>query len=242
MNRRGIKREHRVAEWLPDTVVVDPALSAGTMAARVGMAIVLGAVIAGVYLFSHGQRARSRWTMAVTVVLLSGLLAMISMVIGDSVARAFGLVGALSIVRFRTVVEDTRDTAFVIFSVIVGMAVGTGLLLVALVGVPIVGLTAVALDLFERRSVASGEKGRLYTLTVRVGVGRETAAITNLIGERGTVVGVASVRTARQGTAVDLSYTVEVKEGDAAGLVLALNALEGVQEVDLSPVGPVERG
>src|SRR2546430_13730647 len=43
-------------------------------------------------------------------------------VIGDNVARAFSLVGALSIVRFRTVVRDTQDTAYVIFAVVVGMA------------------------------------------------------------------------------------------------------------------------
>ena len=49
---------------------------------------------------------------------------MVSMVIGNEIARAFSLVGALSIVRFRTVVEDTRDTAFVIFAVVVGMALG----------------------------------------------------------------------------------------------------------------------
>ena len=49
---------------------------------------------------------------------------MVTQVIGDNVARAFSLVGALSIVRFRTVVRDTQDTAFVIFAVVVGMAVG----------------------------------------------------------------------------------------------------------------------
>ena len=50
--------------------------------------------------------------------LLTILIAMVTMVIGNNMARAFGLVGALSIVRFRTVVEDTRDTAFVIFAVV----------------------------------------------------------------------------------------------------------------------------
>src|SRR5262245_32105930 len=49
-----------------------------------------------------------------TLVLLCVLIAMVTQVIGDSVARAFSLVGALSIVRFRTVVRDTQDTAYVI--------------------------------------------------------------------------------------------------------------------------------
>ena len=54
------------------------------------------------------------------------LIAIVMVVIGDSVARAFSLVGALSIIRFRTVVQDARDIAFVFFSLAVGMAIGAG--------------------------------------------------------------------------------------------------------------------
>jgi hypothetical protein len=54
----------------------------------------------------------------ITLALLSVLIAMSTQVIGDNVARAFSLVGALSIVRFRTVVRDTKDTAYVIFAVV----------------------------------------------------------------------------------------------------------------------------
>jgi hypothetical protein len=43
---------------------------------------------------------------------------------GDNIARAFSLVGALSLVRFRTVVRDTKDTAYVIVAVIGGLSAG----------------------------------------------------------------------------------------------------------------------
>ena len=68
-----------------------------------------------------GEEAES---FVATLVLLTILIAMVTQVIGDNIARAFSLVGALSIVRFRTVVRDTQDTAYVIFAVAVGMAVG----------------------------------------------------------------------------------------------------------------------
>ena len=90
------------------------------------------------------------------MVLLAILLGMVSMVIGSNIARAFALVGALSIVRFRTVVEDTRDTAFVIFAVVVGMAAGAGAYLVAAVGIPIVGLVAWMLAWWGRSGEKSG--------------------------------------------------------------------------------------
>jgi len=94
------------------------------------------------------------------------LIAMVTQVIGDNVARAFSLVGALSIVRFRTVVQDTKDTAFVIFAVIVGMAVGAGQYTVAVCGLAAVGAAA---GLFRDRSgFALDSPGRLL-LAVRLG-------------------------------------------------------------------------
>lgn len=77
------------------------------------------------------------------MLVLSVLIAMVTEVIGDSVARAFSLVGALSIVRFRTVVRDTQDTAYVIFAVAVGMAVGASNPWVAAIGIAVVAAGAV---------------------------------------------------------------------------------------------------
>jgi hypothetical protein len=90
---------------------------------RLLIALALGRIVAAVYRRSRpmGDEAES---FVVTLVLLTILIAMVTQVIGDNVARAFSLVGALSIVRFRTVVRDTQDTAYVIFAVAIGMAVG----------------------------------------------------------------------------------------------------------------------
>ena len=87
--------------------------------------MLLGAVVAFVYRRTRVP-AHTTPSFTVTLVLLTILIAMVTQVIGDNVARAFSLVGALSIVRFRTVVRDTQDTAYVIFAVAVGMAVGAG--------------------------------------------------------------------------------------------------------------------
>ena len=53
------------------------------------------------------------------------ITSMVVMVIGNNLARAFALVGAMSIIRFRTVVKDTKDTAFVFFALASGLAAGT---------------------------------------------------------------------------------------------------------------------
>ena len=109
--------------------------------ARLVGSMLLGGVVAWIY-----QRTRpasdTSSSLSVTLVLLAILIAMVTQVIGDNVARAFSLVGALSIVRFRTVVRDTVDTAFVIFAVAVGMAAGAGHPSVAVSGIAVVGVAA----------------------------------------------------------------------------------------------------
>jgi hypothetical protein len=88
--------------------------------ARLVLAWGLGLAIAGIYRRARPMNLEAE-SFTVTLVLLTILIAMVTQVIGDNVARAFSLVGALSIVRFRTVVRDTQDTAYVIFAVAIGM-------------------------------------------------------------------------------------------------------------------------
>jgi hypothetical protein len=219
---------------------MESTLPVGMMAARLGIAALFGVIIAGVYRLSHGRLARDARTLIGTLVLLTILLAMVTMVIGDSVARAFGLVGALSIVRFRTVVEDTRDTAFVIFAVVVGMAIGTGLVLVAAVGVPVVAGAALALS---ARGGGAGSAGwtpgeGASTLSVRLGAGHAPGAVESLLSNRIRAWRLIGVTTARQGAAMDLTYALELPDpGAGPGLVMELNSVSGVQSVDLRSGG-----
>jgi uncharacterized membrane protein YhiD involved in acid resistance len=61
-----------------------------------------------------------------TLFLMGLCTGIVMMIIGTNIARAFSLVGALSIIRFRTAVKDARDTGFLFFAMIVGMGCGTG--------------------------------------------------------------------------------------------------------------------
>ena len=88
------------------------------------------------------------------IIVLAVVIAMITLAIGDNAARAFSLVGALAIVRFRSVVEDPRDTAFVILAVAVGLAVGAGFIWVPVMGLPIAGAVAWAFAGAESRRAA----------------------------------------------------------------------------------------
>src|SRR5262245_34872908 len=106
-----------ISDWLQDAAADDARFTTEEAITRLGLSLAAGFVVAGVYVLGMGRRREESATLPTTLVLLTVVIAVVTLVIGNSVARAFGLVGALSIVRFRTVVEDTRDTAFVIFAV-----------------------------------------------------------------------------------------------------------------------------
>src|SRR5205823_1366980 len=127
-------------ELLRESLHQDVRVSTDVLLLRLAAAFVLGCVAAGI----HRLTARpGPWSgFLATLVLLSVLIALVTLVIGNSLARAFSLVGALAIVRFRTIVEDTRDTAFVIYAVAAGMACGTGYLAAAAAATPLVLLAA----------------------------------------------------------------------------------------------------
>ncbi|MFQ5638144.1 MAG: DUF4956 domain-containing protein [bacterium] len=76
-----------------------------------------------------------------SLVVLSMITAIVIMVIGNNLARAFGLVGAMSIIRFRTALKDTQDIIFVFFALAIGMASGVGFHSMAIIGSLFVGAT-----------------------------------------------------------------------------------------------------
>jgi uncharacterized membrane protein YhiD involved in acid resistance len=200
---------------------------------RLLMALLMGAVIG--WIFDRTDRGGDRgMSFPTTLVLLCALVAMVTQVIGDNVARAFSLVGALSIVRFRTVVRDTRDTAFVIFSVVVGMAIGARNLVLAAIGLLVVGTAALIIARVTRERSEPP-----FLLRVRVGLGTEVEQLVGgamdeyLLSRR-----LMSVNTARLGAALSVAYEGRMREGRTAeDLVRKLNAIQGVQDVRFQRYG-----
>lgn len=110
------------------------------------LAFVLGQVMAWVYYFTHSGLSYSR-TFVQSLVLVTIVVAMVMAVIGDNIIRAFGLMGALAIIRFRNVVKDTRDIVFIFCALVVGMAAGSQRYPIAVVGTVMISLIAIYLYL-----------------------------------------------------------------------------------------------
>ncbi len=217
--------------WLTEAVGTPDESTALQMAVRLIVAFLCGCVIAGIYRWVR-PRDKIMPTFPATLVLLAILCAMLPLVIGQNVAWAFGLVGALSIVRFRTVVEDTHDITFVIFAVLVGMAVGADRLIVAIVGMAVTGIAAFLVR--PRQGSESGFAGDAR-LSIRLGIGRDPETMLGSVFERMlSKVELTSGGTSKQGASLDLNYRVRLKpDAKPTDLINQLNLIEGVQSVEL---------
>ncbi len=218
-------------EWLQTSLANGADPSPAILAWRIGMALVLGGLVAMIYRWARRGEAVQP-TFLTTLVLLSAVIAMVTQVVGDNVARAFSLVGALSVVRFRTVVKDTQDTAFVIFAVVVGMAAGANHLVVALVGLSLVG--GVSLLLWPRR-FSGGWNESESSLALRITPAEGVQSATEqLIAESAERSRLSAVGTAKGGTALDLTFRVRLRQGiSPTTLVAELKLLPGVESVEL---------
>lgn len=228
--------KHGGAAPLEAEPVAVPPLTVEDIALRLGCAAAFGIAAALAYYLTQRKTRAQTASFVSMMVLLAVLLGMVSMVIGTNIAQAFALMGVLSIVRFRTVVEDTRDTAFVIFAVVVGMAAGAGAYLVAAIGIPIVGLVAWLLAWWGRSgdAPASATQNRLTTVVIRVGIGTNPEGVlAAVLAKHADATELVAAGVVRQGTALDLTYSLRLREKvTPLALIGELNKTEGVQGVD----------
>ncbi len=111
----------------------DTTISTGNMIASLAVAIIAGLFILLVYKFSMNQVTFNR-SYCVSLLLVSVISAMMVVTITSNLALSLGMVGALSIIRFRTAIKDASDTAFLFWSVAAGITAGAGYYLLTLIG------------------------------------------------------------------------------------------------------------
>lgn len=159
----------------------------------------------------------------VTLIALTMITTMIILAVTSNVVLSLGMVGALSIVRFRTAIKDPMDIAFLFWSLAAGIVVAAGMILLAVFGSVVIGLVLVVFS--NRKSHDSP-----YILVVSLsGQEAEGAVKTRLTAAAQRHVIKSKTITA---DAVELNYEVRLKDGDTA-FVNELTALPGVQHVAL---------
>lgn len=124
---------HRMFDQLGDTVdSLIPGASPAHLFLSLLAAFALSGLMAWVYKVSSAEDYNS--DIAASQILLACIMALVLMVVGDSVSRAFGAVGILSVIRFRSNVRNSAEAATLLSSVAVGMACGVGMFRLAVAG------------------------------------------------------------------------------------------------------------
>lgn len=126
------------------------------------LAFALAFLWATVYRRTHSGIAYTR-SFFFTLVLISPAIAMIMMAIGSNVALSLGLVGALSIVRYRAVIKDSKDLTFLLVSIGIGLTAGANVWVVGLIGT----VTLAAITVVMTRAGHSGADSGDYILIFR---------------------------------------------------------------------------
>jgi len=171
---------------------------------------------------------------------MSMIVSIIMLIIGSNIARAFTLVGALSIVRFRNAVKDTRDVGYIFFAMATGMACGTRFYLLAIIATLVIAFILwgmSTLNLFAREV-------REQILKIRLpGDIRYETLFERVFVKYLTRFELIAVETVQAGTLNELIYGIELKkQSEAQNLINELRQLNdnnkvalitGYHEVDL---------
>ena len=112
-------------------------LSTETILLRLAMSAIIAAFLFLSYRLSHSGSIYSA-KFNVSLMALTVITTTVMIVIGNNIALSLGMVGALSIVRFRTAIKDSRDTIYIFWAIVVGICCGSGDYLVAAAGSAVV--------------------------------------------------------------------------------------------------------
>lgn len=194
------------------------------------MAFIFGFVISSLYRITYKGYSYSA-SFVNTLIIITMVTAVVIMVIGNNLARAFGLVGAMSIIRFRTVLKDTRDIAFVFFSLAAGMAAGAGNYLIGLIGGTLISL--IILVLFWGNYGSIHQKEMLLRFWMVPEEGAQSIYIP-VFKKFLSNYSLLNVQSARLGQFLELSFYVSLKKKEQSQVFIReLSGLEGIERVSL---------
>ena len=217
--------------------VVSGALTLEDFLVRLLVAFLAGTAVAWVYRAVHGSLNYSQ-NFVQALVLLSMVVAVIMCVVGDSLARAFGLGAALAIVRFRTPIKDALDTSFLFLTVAVGMASGTGTPLLALAAALAGGAAAMFLS-WSRFGAPTQAEGLLRFRSANDDTERNR--IVRVLKDHCSSFRLSGVRAVTE-SEDELVYDVDLKSAERGARVVDELKRLGANSVSLLPAARVQGG
>jgi len=202
-------------------------LSATIIVFNILFAFVIALAVVWVYRYTHRGLSYSQ-SFLVTIVMVTMLGAVVMMVVQGNLIGAFALLGAFSLIRFRTIIKDTKDVAFVFFGLVEGVASGTSNYAIATFSLVLV---SAALIFFYRwkGGVAVKEGYILLLNTSKDFSGEKLSVLLNGFSDSYHMLHLKSADDQ-----MDYSFALRFKNGkNPESLVSDLRMMQGVNSVDI---------
>lgn len=193
------------------------------------LAFCLGHVISWVYMMTHTGLSYSQ-SYTAALIMMTVLVSLVMLLMSGNIFVAFGLMAVFGFVRFRNSMKDTRDTAFVLWAIIQGMAVGT-----QKYGIAITACFTLAVMVLYLRLTSLGAKQR-YDVVLSLHLSSDSGSMRLLqpiLKRHSTHIQLASQRSLTEDL-LDLSYRLLLRNPRRSGELLEeLEATQGVAHVSL---------
>ncbi|MBR4579271.1 MAG: DUF4956 domain-containing protein [Oscillospiraceae bacterium] len=198
------------------------AISVGSLVTTLALSFLLGVFVLVVYRLTFTGVSFSR-SFALSLVMLSMVTSLAILTVRSNVVLSLGMVGALSIVRFRTAIKDPMDTVFMFWSIVAGIITGAGYVTVAILATLLLGVLFMLVQLFTGRL-----HGNSYLAVIRY---EEKAA--NAVRSRVNSLGRFKLKS-RSSNVDETELVIEAKlnEKQMNALESLLN-VEGVSDVNI---------
>ena len=192
------------------------------------LSFVLSAVIGWVYRCTHKNVSYSQ-SYVQTLVMVGMIISLIMLVVGSNIARAFALVGALSVVRFRNAIKETRDVGFIFLVMAIGMTTGTRFYILAVAATVAICLILLIMNKFNWFKLDVQRQ----VVKVQVPPDPEFDALVEDVLIRFCMeFELVSTESVRSGALTELYYTAQLRKGKKSSeLIAALSAVNTGQRV-----------
>lgn len=192
------------------------------------LAFACGHAVAWMYMLTHTGLSYSR-SYVNTLIVMPVIVALVMMILANNLVLAFGLMAIFAMVRFRSILRDTLDTAYVLAVIVIGLACGTAKFTSA-----IIGCLAILAIMFYFWTTAFGTRHR-YDLILNIQWVRSAAELVHLrqvLQRHSRALQCASQRSDEGYQGIDLSYRLLLRDPERSqDLLEELRALEGVTRV-----------
>ncbi|MFN3196609.1 MAG: DUF4956 domain-containing protein [Chlorobiota bacterium] len=193
------------------------------------VSFVCGLIISFVYRVTYKGPNYSR-TFVSSLIVLTIITSLVLLVIGNNLATAFGLVGAMSIIRFRTAVRDVQDIVFIFFSLGIGMASGVGLYMVAVIGTVFISL--VLLLLSNTNVFQTADVNYLIHITYKPNEIKDE--VKNTLKKNTNSLKVVNVRALDEKDYIEVYYNMKLKKGvEKELLIRKLKNYDDVRDINI---------